>query len=134
VKRTEGRSVVGAAAYRAGSILHENSTGITHDYRDKDGVAHSDMPRLIRGYNEATGVPNTDTGGYHETITLGSLRAARAWLVSRPGVALHEALRELLASDYGRPDWLLAYWSKPVLFSAAARKAWVEPDLQQLPF
>jgi hypothetical protein len=48
-------------------------------------------------------------------------------------MALHEALRELLASDYGRPDWLLAYWSKPVLFSAAARRVWVEPDLQQLP-
>jgi hypothetical protein len=79
-------------------------------------------------------VPNTDTSGYHETITLGSLRAARAWLVSRPGVALYEALRELLASEYGRPGWLLAYWSKSVLFSAAARKAWVEPDLQQLPF
>src|SRR5882724_660300 len=92
------------------------------------------MPGLIRAYNEATGVPNTDTGGYHETITLGSLRAARAWLVTRPGVALHEALRELLASEYGSANWLLAYWSKPVLFSAAARRAWVEPDLQQLPF
>jgi hypothetical protein len=54
--------------------------------------------------------------------------------LKEPGVALHEALRELLASEYGRPDCLLAYWSKPVLFSAAARKAWVEPDLQQLPF
>jgi len=54
--------------------------------------AERDMPGLIRGYNEATGVPNTDTGGYHETITLGSLRAARAWLANRPGVALHQAL------------------------------------------
>jgi len=90
--------------------------------------------RMIRAYNEATGVPNTDTSGYHETITLGSLRAARAWLVSRPCVALYEALQELLASEYGRPEWLLAYWSKSVLFSAAARKAWVEPDLQPLPF
>jgi hypothetical protein len=57
--------------------------------------AERDMPRMIRAYNEATGVPNTDTSGYHETITLGSLRAARAWLVSRPDVALYEALREL---------------------------------------
>ena len=71
--------------------------------------ADHDMPRMIRAYNEATGVPNTDTSGYHETVTLGSLRAARAWMVSRPGVALYEALRQLLASEYGRPDWLLAY-------------------------
>ena len=42
--------------------------------------AARDMPGLIRAYNEATGVANTDTSGYHETITLGSLRASRAWL------------------------------------------------------
>ena len=93
-----------------------------------------DMPGLIRAYNEATGVPNTDSGGYHETITLASLRAARAWLAERPDAALHEALRDLLASRYGRADWLLAYWSRPLLFSVAARRGWVEPDLQALPF
>ena len=93
-----------------------------------------DMPGLIRAYNEATGTPNTDSGGYHETITLASLRAARAWLAERPEAALHEALRELLASPYGRADWLLAYWSRPLLFSVAARRGWVEPDLQALPF
>jgi hypothetical protein len=78
-------------------------------------------------------VPNTDSSGYHETITLGSLRAARAWLMSRPRVVLHDALRELLASEYGSRSGF-AYWSKSVLFSAAARKAWAEPDLRQLPF
>jgi len=102
--------------------------------RQPEMHADRDMPGMIRAYNEATGVPNTDTSGYHETITLGSLRAARALLENRPGLALFEVLRELLASQYGRSDWLLAYWSKSVLFSAAARKAWVEPDLQQLPF
>jgi hypothetical protein len=92
------------------------------------------MPDLIRAYNEATGVPNTDTGGYHETITIASLRAARAWLLARPHAPLHAALNELLANDCGRSDWLLAYWSKPLLFSVAARRAWVEPDLKPLPF
>jgi hypothetical protein len=102
--------------------------------RRPDAHAVRDMPKLIRAYNTATGVPNTDTGGYHETITLGSLRAARAWLAARPGLALHEALTALLASEYGRSDWPLRYWSKSVLFSAAARCGWVEPDLRPLPF
>jgi hypothetical protein len=102
--------------------------------RRPDVHAVRDMPRLIRAYNLATGVPNTDTGGYHETITLGSLRAARAWLERQPGAALHEALKALLASEYGRSDWPLTYWSKSVLFSAAARRGWVEPDLRPLPF
>ena len=37
--------------------------------------AAREMPPLIRAYNEVTGVPNTVTSGYHETITLASLRA-----------------------------------------------------------
>jgi hypothetical protein len=96
--------------------------------------AFREMPPAIRAYNEATGVPNTDTGGYHETITLASLRAARAWLADRPGAPLHESLEGLLASPFGRSDWLLRYWTKPVLFSVTARKSWVEPDVQPLPF
>jgi hypothetical protein len=102
--------------------------------RRSEAQAARDMPQLIRAYNLATGVPNTDSNGYHETITLGSLRAARAWLAARPGAALHAALRELLASEYGRSDWLFSYWSKSLLFSAAARRSWVEPDLRPLPF
>ena len=96
--------------------------------------ASREMPDMIRRYNEATGGANTDTAGYHETITQASLRAVRAWLADRPGQPLHETLAQLLQSPYGRPDWLLSYWSAPLLFSAAARRAWVEPDRQILPF
>ena len=96
--------------------------------------AERDMPKLIRAYNLATGVANTDSSGYHETITLASLRAARHWLSQRPDKALHEALDELLDSEYGRSDWLLEYWSKPVLFSVMARRAWIDPDRKPLPF
>jgi hypothetical protein len=102
--------------------------------RRPDMEASRDIPELIRAYNEATGVHNTDTTGYHETITLASLRAARAWLRGRPSVPTYEALNELLAAEYGRSDWLLGYWSKAVLFSREARKAWVDPDLRALPF
>lgn len=96
--------------------------------------AERDMPKLIRAYNLATGVANTDSSGYHETITLASLRAARDWLAKHPENALHEALDGLLDSRYGRSDWLLEYWSKPVLFSVMARRAWIDPDLKPLPF
>jgi hypothetical protein len=99
---------------------------------DRDPFA--EMPALIRAYNEATGTPNTDTSGYHETITLASLRVARAWLRDRPAMSVRGALNELLVSEYGRSDWLLAYWSRPLLFSVAARRAWVDPDLKALPF
>jgi hypothetical protein len=93
--------------------------------------APAEMPALIRAYNAATGVPNTDTDGYHETITQASLRAARAHLDGR---ALSEVLQTLLAGPCGRSDWLLAYWSKDVLFTPKARREWVAPNLQPLPF
>jgi len=96
--------------------------------------ARRDMPGLIRAYNTATGVANTDTEGYHETITQASIRAARAWLDARPGAPLAQALADLLASPFGRSDWLLAYWSSDLLFSPQARRAWVDPDLRPLPF
>jgi len=92
------------------------------------------MPPLIRAYNEATGVANTDDGGYHETITLASIRAARAFLAdhtaSRP---LHEIVDLLMATSLGHRDWLLAFWSGERLFSVEARRRWVEPDLRPLP-
>jgi hypothetical protein len=96
--------------------------------------AFRDVPGLIRAYNAATGVANTDTEGYHETITQASLRAASAWLEGRPGMPLSDALQALLTSEFGRSDWLLAYWTRERLFSVEARRAWVEPDLQPLPF
>jgi hypothetical protein len=93
------------------------------------------MPPLIRAYNEATGVANTDTGGYHETITLASIRAARHTLNALDSaVPLHRVVNSLMASELGRSDWLLRYWRRPILFSVAARRRWVDPDLRHLPF
>ena len=48
------------------------------------------MPTMIRAYNEATGGANTETRGYHETITQASLRAARSFLMERPKKPLFE--------------------------------------------
>jgi len=93
--------------------------------------APAEMPGLIRAYNTATGVANTDTEGYHETITQASLRAAAAALRGRTRAG---ALAHLLAGPCGRSDWLLAHWTRPRLFSPEARRAWVEPDLAPLPF
>ncbi len=102
--------------------------------RRPGGDAVREMPGLIRAYNEACGVANTDAAGYHETITVASLRAATAWLWVRPDSPLSASLEGFLSEDFGRSDWLFAYWSKPVLFTVEARRVWVAPDLKPLPF
>lgn len=94
-----------------------------------------DMPGIIRRYNLATGVQNTASSGYHDTITQASLLAVRAFLAQQPaGTPLYIACNRLLASPYGDKQWLLRYWSPGLLFSAGARQAWTAPDLQDLPF
>lgn len=90
---------------------------------------------LISSYNEATNTPNTDTGGYHHTITLVSMRAAQHFVdASPPEVPLHVVLSRLMASRFGKSDWLSVHWSREVLFSVLARRMWVDPDLAPLPF
>jgi hypothetical protein len=96
--------------------------------------AERDMPAIIRLYNAATGVSNTEHAGYHETITQASLRAARAVLAAHPGVALYHVANALMEAPLQSPDWLLAYWLPDTLFSPAARRGWVAPDRAELPF
>jgi hypothetical protein len=93
-----------------------------------------EMPGFIRGYNEATGGANTDTSGYHETITQASIRAARAFLATAPVQPLFATCNALMRSPLGEPDWMLLYWTRPRLFSVEARRAWLEPDIKELPF
>ncbi len=93
------------------------------------------MPGFIRAYNEATGVANTGSSGYHQTITQASLRAARAEMARHDVEApLHAVLNALLATKLGKSDWPLEYWSKDLLMSAGARLEWRDPDIKPLPF
>lgn len=43
VKRSEGRSVVAMAAYRAGEKLKDERRGVEADYRRRKGIAHSEI-------------------------------------------------------------------------------------------
>lgn len=102
--------------------------------RRPDLDASRAMPGFIRAYNEATGVANTDTEGYHETITQASLRAARSFLAEDPQRPLFYTCNALMESRMGQSDWLLQYWTRSRLFSTEARRHWVDPDLRPLPF
>ena len=89
---------------------------------------------LIRRYNESVGGVNSDSEGYHETITRAFLRGVRLFLseadTSEP---LHELANELLLSPMGRRDWPLRFYSPGRLFSVEARRDFVAPDLAAFP-
>jgi hypothetical protein len=93
------------------------------------------MPGLIRDYNESVGGVNDDHSGYHETITLASLRAARGVLEANPpDMPVWRIANALLSTNLANPNWLLEYWSRERLMSVEARRNWLEPDLKSLPF
>jgi len=93
------------------------------------------MPGLIRAFNESVGGVNSDTAGYHETITLASLRAARGVFDSFPSdVPVYRIVNALMGTNFANPNWPLEYWSRDRLMSVEARRAWLEPDLKALPF
>jgi len=104
--------------------------------RHRPDLATPDAMRgLIMRYNDSSNTPNTDSSGYHHSITIASLRAAAHHLDALgPRTPLHEVLAALMSSPQGRSDWLLAHWRQETLFSVAARREWVAPDLVALPF
>jgi len=93
-----------------------------------------ELPGIIRRYNESVGGVNSDTEGYHETITRTFLRGVRLFLaeedLSQP---LYEIVNELLLSPMGRRDWPMRFYSPQRLFSVEARRSFVRPDLASLP-
>ncbi len=98
-----------------------------------DFLPERDMPGTIRSYNVAVGGENTDSAGYHETLTQLYVRGVRAFAETLPeGVSLVEAVNALLTSEIGDRSWPLCFYSKERLFSVAARRGWVEPDLAAL--
>lgn len=93
-----------------------------------------DLPVIIRCYNERVGGVNSDTAGYHETITRAYLHGVRLFLADKDRTApLHLLVNDLLRSPMGRRDWPLRFWSRERLFSVEARRGYVAPDLEALP-
>jgi hypothetical protein len=92
------------------------------------------LPDIIRSYNESVGGVNSDTEGYHETITRTFLRGVRLFLAEAdPKEPVYVLVNELLLSPMGRRDWPFRFYSRDRLFSVAARRDFVVPDLAAFP-
>jgi hypothetical protein len=91
------------------------------------------MPELIRRYNEANGVENSDSSGFHATITELYLRAIRFFLQWTPaGTTPDQAFESLCRSPIADRAFPLNFYSPEVLFSKRARCHWLEPEFKDL--
>jgi hypothetical protein len=89
----------------------------------------AELPGIIRRYNESVGGRNTESEGYHHTITLTYLAAVRDHATETASEELCARVNALLLSERGRRDWPLHSYSPERLFSRAARLGFVPPDL-----
>ncbi|WP_270936033.1 hypothetical protein [Falsiroseomonas oryzae] len=101
-----------------------------------DIAPDTELEGLIRRLNDSHGVPNSDTRGYHATITIFFLAAIRHALARDDArQPAHARVNALLAGPLagGKPV-MARYWSDAVLHSVEARRHWVAPDLRPIPY
>ncbi|HJP69122.1 MAG TPA: hypothetical protein VJ846_09490 [Sphingomicrobium sp.] len=92
------------------------------------------LPGLIRRYNESVGGVNSDSEGYHETITRVYLYGVRLFLSdTKLQEPLWKLVNRLLLSPMGLRDWPLRFYSRDRLLSTEARLKFVRPDIAELP-
>jgi hypothetical protein len=109
------------------------TVGLWHVLNRPAGRVLDELREGISRYNESVGTANTDSGGYHETIT-----AFYVWAIGRfvreagPGHSPLELANRLIASRYATEMFPFEHYSRERLLSVAARRAWVEPDLKAL--
>lgn len=82
----------------------------------------------ILAYNESVGTVNSDTSGYHETLTRLYLMEIARHRVQHADRSLPDQLMLLLASPLGASGWPLLLYTRDRLFSVEARLGWVAPD------
>ena len=127
------------SAFRAGTLPKADWThaahlrvGVWHVLTYGD-AALDQLREAIRRLNEAHGTPNSDTSGYHETITWTFVRLI-AHLRDQhppdiPAARLADVAVERL-SDRSLPG---RYFSPALLASSEARRRVVAPDRDPLP-
>ncbi|MFN3818767.1 hypothetical protein [Blastomonas sp.] len=100
--------------------------------RDLD--AARDLPQIIRRHNDSVGTPNTDSSGFHATITHCYVTGIAAFLARIDAtLPLVAKVSMLLDAPEGRRDWPLRFYSRDRLLSVEARRAVILPDLAPLP-
>jgi hypothetical protein len=126
----------------------------THEAHLRVGLWHllyhspsESMARLrksIKKYNIACGVENTDSQGYHETITrfyvllIARFVETNIHLVNKIVITPSneivnvDLLTDELIKSYEDRSLIFEYYSRNRLMSKAARLEWVEPDLMSL--
>jgi hypothetical protein len=107
-------------------------TGACYVHQLGEAAATDNMRTCVRRYNEAVGGKNTDTSGYHETITVLWIKLLANLL--RESQPIGRAEFALLAVERFQGDRgiLQQYYDFDLVNSVEARRQWVPPTIGSL--
>ena len=103
-------------------------------YVHTHGLDHatSTMRTNVRRYNVSVGGQNTDTSGYHETITLAWLKLLNRLLKASYPIARAPFAAHAVTHYAPQRDIFTRHYSFDLPTSTPARLTWIEPDLEPL--
>jgi hypothetical protein len=136
---TESEIDVFLAAFEGGRLPKEEWTHAAHLLTGACYVhalgreaAVGKMRGCVTRHNESVGTRNTETSGYHETITVMWIRLLAGLL--REAGAMGRAAFAALAVESFEPRRAIFrdYYDFDVVASTEARRRWVEPTLKSL--
>lgn len=104
--------------------------GLWHVFHLGEPAAMDLLRERIQTYNESVGGKNTESEGYHETITRFYVITIADFLKEADRTRPLEVLAEELTYVCGDRNLPLRSYSKERLFSKEARLGYVEPDLK----
>ena len=124
------------AAFESGTLPTERWTHSAHLFTGACYVhmlgadlAIQQMRVCIKRHNESVGTANTDTGGYHETITIAWIKLLNRLLRESSPLERADFARlavERFASDR---EIFRRYYDFDLVKSVDARRAWIPPTL-----
>lgn len=95
-------------------------------------TAFEQVKAKIITYNESVGTKNTNTAGYHESLTRFWMILTKNYLLENKPQTLELACNDFFKNRDALKTIPLKYYSKELLFSIKARKEWVNGDLQTI--
>ena len=122
------------AAFEAGTLPKEQWTHSAHlftgaCYVHMLGEEPAIQRMCIKRHNESVGTQNTDTGGYHETITIAWIKLL-CRLLRQSGPMERVAFAQLAEERFaGDRDIFRRYYAFDLVKSVEARRTWIPPDL-----
>jgi len=102
--------------------------GLWHVLQLGPDEALTQLRQRIRAYNESVGTANTDTAGYHETITRFYVAFIAQFVASVDATRPLDDLADEFIGRFGDRKLAMRFFDEDRLMTPLARGSWIEPD------